>query len=330
MQEATQQHDSPNEPWPSIPWDAWQDTCRTLHRLTQIAGKIRLELSPMINHWWQVPLYVDSRGLTTSPIPYEAGIFDIHFDFLSSELRIATSGGAVRTIGLRPRTVAAYYREIMDALESLGIAVAIWTTPVEVDDRTPFENDTAHAAYDAEQVRRFWKALVQADRVIKGFQSGFLGKISPVHFFWGSFDLAATRFSGRRAPTHPGAPGVGRFVTVEAYSHEVSSCGFFPGSGLGTPAFYSYAYPEPEGYREYPVQPKEAYYHGNFREFILPYDAIRTAASPDETLLSFLRSTYEAAADLAKWDRKSLERDPAELRRLLRHRIAPARIGKER
>lgn len=310
MVEQKQTHNSsPKEDiWPSFPWDAWQETCATLHMWTQIIGKIRLELAPMINHWWQVPLYVTSRGLTTSPIPYGSGIFQIDLDFLTHEMHILTDSGEDRSIGLRPRSVADFYREIMDTLRSLGIDVTIWTTPVEVEDRTPFEQDTKHEAYDPEYAQRFWRVLVQGDRVLKKFRSNFIGKVSPVHFFWGAFDLAVTRFSGRRAPDHPGVPNVARFVMVEAYSHEVSSCGFWPGAGLGMSAFYAYAYPEPEGFKEYPVQPDEAYYHKDFGEFILPYDAVRTAQSPDEKLLLFLESTYEAAANLSKWDRASLER----------------------
>jgi len=295
--------------WPSLPWEAWQDTCATLHMWTQVIGKIRLGLAPMINHWWQVPLYVTSRGLTTSPIPYGSRIFQIDFDFLAHEMYIVTDTGQNRSVVLKPHSVADFYKETMDALRSLGIEVTIWTTPVEVQDRIPFEQDTKHAAYDPEYAQRLRKVLVQADRIMKKFCSGFIGKISPVHFFWGAFDLAVTRFSGRRAPEHPGVPNIARFVMVEAYSHEVSSCGFWPGAGLGMPAFYAYAYPEPDGLKEYPVQPEEAYYHADLGEFLLPYDAVRTAPSPDEKLVSFLESTYDAAAKLGKWDRASLERN---------------------
>jgi hypothetical protein len=223
-------------------------------------------------------------------------------------MNILTNTGEERALVLDPRTVADFYRETITALGSLGIEVSIWTTPVEVEDRTPFELDTSHAAYDPDSVRRFWKALLQVDRVMKRFRSEFIGKSSPVHFFWGAFDHAVTRFSGRMAPEHPGVPNVARFVMVEAYSHEVSSCGFWPGAGIGMPAFYAYAYPEPEGFKEYEVRPEEAFYYEELREFVLPYDQVRTAHSPDEKLLSFFQSTYEAAADLGNWDRSALER----------------------
>jgi hypothetical protein len=294
--------------WPDLPWDAWKETCTTMHRWMQIIGKIRLELAPMVNHWWQVPLYVTPRGLTTSAIPFHSRIFQIDFDFQSHGMHILSDDGQARSVPLTSSTVANFYRETMENLQSLDIEVKIWTTPVEVEDRTPFEQDTRHSVYDREYARRFWKALVQVDRVMKRFRSRFLGKASPVHFFWGAFDHAVTRFSGRRAPEHPGVPNVGRFVMVEAYSHEVSSCGFWPGAGLGRPAFYAYAYPEPEGFRDYAVEPSAAGYHEGLREFVLPYDEVRTSRSPDETLLSFFQSTYEAAAELAKWDRPSLER----------------------
>lgn len=298
--------------WPELPFEAWQDTCATLHLWTQIVGKIRLALAPMTNHWWQVSLSVTSRGLTTSPMPYGERICQIDFDFLSHELLVTTDSGDMRVLALKPRPVADFYREIMSALTSLGMDVDIWTTPVEIAERTPFERDRAHASYDPGYARRFWEVLVQTDRVLKAFRGRFLGKASPVQFFWGSFDMAATRFSGRRAPVHPGGPNVAGFVMREAYSHEVSSCGFWPGAGLGKPAFYAYAYPEPKGFREHPVQPAEAFYNPDFGEFILPYDAVRTAPSPDETLLSFLESTYEAAAVHGAWDRASLEREAGE------------------
>jgi hypothetical protein len=262
----------------------------------------------MLNHWWQVPLYVTTRGLTTSPIPYGSRAFQIDFDFFTSDMHILTDTGEDRAIALRPRSVADFYRATMETLKSLGIEVSIWTTPVEVEERIPFELDTGHATYDLRYARSCWRVMAQADRIMKQFGSGFIGKVSPVHFFWGSFDLAVTRFSGRRAPVHGPVPNLAHFVVAEAYSHEVSSCGFWPGAGLGEPAFYAYAYPEPEGFDRYPVQPDEAYYHPDLREFILPYDAVRTAQSPDETLLSFFESTYEAAANLGKWDRAFLER----------------------
>jgi hypothetical protein len=296
--------------WPSLPLAEWQDTCATLHMWTQIVGKIRLALTPLVNHWWNVPLYVGTRGLTTSPMPYGSGTFEILFDFLAHELRIEVCDGSSRTLPLAPRSVADFYRETMAALSDLDIDVQIWTTPVEVPDPIPFERDTVHHIYDTHHAQRFWRALVQADRVLTEFRSRFLGKVSPVHFFWGSFDLAVTRFSGRPAPPHPGAPNVADSVTREAYSHEASSCGFWPG-GFGYDAsFYAYAYPQPEGFAEYQVQPSEAFYSKELGEFMLPYEAVRSASSPEQTLLSFLQSTYEAAADLAKWDRASLERAP--------------------
>ena len=296
------------EVWPDLPLDAWQETYATLHRWMQIVGKIRLALAPMVNHWWQVPLYVTARGLTTSPIPYGMLNFQIDFDFIDHMLRIETSDGARRSFELSPRSVADFLQEIMAQLRSLGIEVAIWNVPLEIEDRTPFDQDHKHAAYDPVYAQRHWQLLSQADRVLKAFRSGFVGKASPVHFFWGSFDMAVTRFSGRRAPEHPGSPNVARYVMVEAYSHEMSSCGFWAGAGLGLPAFYAYAYPEPEGFKEYPIQPGQAYYDTSFKLFVLPYESVRSAASPDETLLAFLQTTYEAAANLAQWDRASLER----------------------
>ncbi len=296
--------------WPDLPLEAWQDTYATLHRSMQIVGKIRLALAPMTNHWWQVPLYVTCRGLTTSPIPYGTRTFQIDFDFIDHRLRIETSEGARRSFELAPRSVADFLDEITVQLRALGIEVAIWTVPVEIADRTPFEQDHHHAAYDSDYAQRQWRLLVQADRVFTLFRARFTGKVSPVHFFWGAFDLAVTRFSGRRAPAHPGTPNVARFVMLESYSHEVSSCGFWAGAGLGMPAFYAYAYPEPDGFRTYPIQPAQASYNPDIGEFLLPYEAVRTAASPDETLLAFLQTTYEAAANLAHWDRAALEREP--------------------
>ena len=294
--------------WPGLPLAAWRDTYATLHMWTQVIGKVRLALAPMVNHWWQVPLYVTSRGLSTSPIPYGPHVFQVDFDFLAHEMRLATDTGEVRSLALSPRPVADFYAETMHALGSLGAEVSIWTTPVEVAERTPFEQDYRHAAYDPDYAQRLWRVLVQADRLLKEFRSRYVGKVSPVHFFWGAFDMAVTRFSGRRAPEHPGAPFVARFVAVEAYSHEVSSVGFWPGAGLGEPAFYAYAYPEPEGFKDYPVLPEEAYYNSELREFVLPYEAVRQARSPDEALLAFAESTYEAAAVTGGWDRASLER----------------------
>ena len=299
----------PNEElWPQLPLEAWQDTCSTLHLWSQIIGKIRLAFAPLVNHWWQVPFYMTSRGWTTSPIPYKETIFQIDFDFIDHQIQITTDRGDFRSLELKPRSVSDFYKETMEILHSLGIEVHLWTTPVELSERIPFEQDSTHSSYDPEYAQRHWRVLVQVDRVLKEFRSHFLGKVSPVHFFWGAFDLAVTRFSGRRAPDHPGVPNVARSVMLEAYSHEVSSCGFWPGPGLGEPAFYAYAYPEPAGFREIPVQPQEAYYNKDWGEFILPYEAVRTAASPDDMLLAFLRSTYEGAANLGKWDRALLER----------------------
>jgi hypothetical protein len=276
---------------------------------TQIVGKIRLALTPVVNHWWNVPLYVTPRGLSTSAIPYNDRFFQITFDFISHLLLIETTEGSTKTIALRSRSVAEFYQEMMAALKSLGMPITIWTTPVEVSDRTPFEKDQKHSTYDPEYAQRVWRILAQASRVMTEFRSRFIGKVSPVHFFWGAFDLAVTRFSGRTAPSHPGVPNCGLFVMVEAYSHEVSSCGFWPGGGLvDEPAFYAYAYPEPQGFKDYPIQPSEAFYHRGISEFLLPYDVVRTAKSPDDVLLSFLQSTYEAEATCAKWDRHGLER----------------------
>jgi hypothetical protein len=242
-------------------------------------------------------------------MPYGTGTFEIRFDFIGHELCIETSDGSRRSFALAPRSVASFYRETCGALSDLGIEVSIWTTPVEIPNPIPFEQDEEHRAYDAEYAQRFWRVLLQADRVLKRFRSRFLGKVSPVHFFWGSFDLAVTRFSGRPAPPHPGAPNIALSVAREAYSHEVSSCGFWPGGpGFDGPTFYAYAYPEPEGFKQYPVQPKETFYSKELWEYLLPYDVVRAAEAPDAVLLSFLQSTYEAAADLGKWDRAALER----------------------
>jgi hypothetical protein len=267
---------------------------------------VRLALAPRINHWWQVPLYVTARGLTTSPIPCGTRSFQIDFDFIAHRLMIAVSDGAVEGFALRPLSVAEFHRALMARLRALGIEVRIWTMPVEIAGPVVrFEEDHAHAAYDAEYARRFWQILVQADRVFTEFRTQFIGKASPVHFFWGSFDLAVTRFSGRAAPDNPKADA----ITREAYSHEVSSCGFWPGGdGIDEPAFYSYAFPEPAGFDAVPVRPAEAFYSRELGQFLLPYEAVRTAASPDAALLAFLQSTYEGAANLAKWDRAALER----------------------
>ncbi|RJG07682.1 hypothetical protein D3870_18275 [Noviherbaspirillum cavernae] len=300
---------SRSEDWPDLPWDAWKDTCATLHMWTQIVGKIRLTQMPWINHSWHVTLYVTARGMTTMSIPYGARSFQLDFDFIDHQLFIETSDGAVRTVALRPRTVADFYQELMAEMKDVGLDIRIHTTPNELPDPIPFEQDRTHAAYDAEYANRFWRALVQIDRVFKEFRAGYLGKCSPVHFFWGSFDLAVTRFSGRTAPEHAGGvPHCPDWVTREAYSHEVSSCGFWPGGdAVPYPLFYTYAYPEPEGFKDAPVRPPHATYHPTMYEFVLPYDAVRLAQSPDTTLLEFMQSTYEAAANLGKWDRAALE-----------------------
>ncbi len=310
MTEAITYRQSAVEDWPRLPYDEWQDTYATLHMWTQVAGKIRLALAPAVNHWWQTTLYVTACGITTSPMPYGSRIFEITFDFLDHNLRIEINDGTRRSIELRPRTVADFYGEVMSVLESLGLKVKIWSTPVEIPDPIPFEQDTVHASYDPEFAQRFWRVLVETDRVLKEFRGGFLGKASPVHFFWGSFDLAVTRFSGRVAPKHPGAPNVADFITQEAYSHEVSSCGFWPGGYGMDAAYYAYAYPAPDGFGAYPIRPPEAFYSERMKEFFLPYEAVRRSPNPDQTLMSFLETTYEAAAELAKWDRAALERKP--------------------
>jgi hypothetical protein len=296
--------------WPELRLSEWADTCATLHLWTQVIGKIRLAHAPMTNHWWHVALYVTCRGLTTSPIPYGNRCFQIDFDFIDHRLVIQTSDGAVEVIPLIPRTVADFYVEVMGRLRGLGLETRIWTMPVEIDGAIPFEHDREHASYDAEYSHRFWRILVQVDRVCTRFRSRFLGKVSPVHFFWGSFDLAVTRFSGRAAPRLTSqSPNLGAWVMQEAYSHEVSSCGFWPGNGgFGEPAFYAYAYPEPAGFAAALSQPAAASYNEELGQFILPYEAVRQAPSPDECLAEFLSSTYGTAADLANWDRYALER----------------------
>jgi len=277
---------------------------------TQIVGKTRLALAPRENHWWQVAQYVNSRGLTTSSIPLGHRTFEVQFDFLDHRLSISTSDRATAALPLVSRSVAEFYSAYLELLRSLKLEVKIWPVPVEVEGAIRFPDDRTHASYDAEWASRLWRLLVQADRVLKRFRSRFVGKASPVHFFWGSFDMAATRFSGRLAPPHPGgAPNLGSWVMQEAYSHECSSAGFWPGGGpILQPVFYSYAYPEPEEYRSYPVGPAAAVYSEEMHEFVLPYDAVRTSASPGETLLGFLQTTYAAAADLGGWDRAALER----------------------
>ena len=296
--------------WPSLPLEAWRETSATLHLWIQIVGKIRLAQTGWTNHSWHVALYVTSTGLTTSPIPHGARTFEIAFDVLAHELTVTASDGGRARVPLAPQSVAAFYRRVMEALTSLGLPVTIYAKPNEVADPIPFEQDEVHRAYDPDYANRFWRVLVQADRVLKRFRTRFLGKCSPVHFFWGGPDLAVTRFSGRPAPPHPGGvPSLPDRVTREAYSHEVSSVGFWAGGGaIDYPAFYAYAYPEPAGFAAAPVSPPAAFYSTDLKEFILPYDAVRSAPSPDEALLAFAQSTYEAAANLAHWDRKALER----------------------
>ncbi|MGH9367534.1 MAG: DUF5996 family protein [Thermoanaerobaculia bacterium] len=291
--------------WPPLPFEEWKDTCATLHMYTQIVGKVRLALSPPVNHWWHVPLYVTARGLTTSPIPYRGEIFEIEFDFLSHRLELRTGSGGGGAVALQPRPVADFYGRTMALLRSQGIEVAIRPMPVEVPDPIPFDQDQQHASYDREQAHRFWRLLVLADTIFKEFRGRFLGKCSPVHFFWGSFDLAATRFSGRRAPPREGTDS----ITREAYSHEVSSAGFWPGGGgIDGPAFYCYAAPEPPGLSAEPIRPEAAFYHPALKEFLLPYGAVRTEASLRAAVMDFLQSSYEACARLAGWDLESLER----------------------
>src|ERR1700676_1392216 len=296
-------------PWPELPTAAWRETYETLHLWTQIVGKIRLARTPWLNHSWHVTLYVTARGLTTSPIPDGTRTFQIDFDLIDHDLRISTSDGAVRRFALAGQSVASLYAAVMAALAELGIRITIDEMPSELPEPIRFSLDTKHASYDPDAVRRFLQILVNVDRVFKQFRTGFLGKASPVHFFWGRFDLAVTRFSGRRAPRHPGGvPYLSDAVACEAYSHEESSAGFWSGSGaIDYPAFYCYAYPEPAGFRTAKVGPGAAFFSEALGEFILPYDAVRTAAHPDQALLEFLQSTYEAAANAAKWDRDALE-----------------------
>jgi hypothetical protein len=301
--------DSPNPAWPELPYAAWQETRATLHLWTQIVGKIRLVQTPWLNHSWHVALYVNSKGLATSPIPHGSRTFDIQFDFIEHMLDITVSDGSAQRLPLRPQSVADFYAAVMAALTALGVPVTINEKPCEIAAGTAFSQDRVHAAYDPDYARRFWQALLQIDSVFKKFRTGFLGKSSPVHFFWGSFDLAVTRFSGRRAPPFAGkVPGLAPEVMREAYSHEVSSAGFWPGgNGTDFAAFYSYAYPVPAGFRDFAVRPAAAYFGEALGEFLLPYEAVRTAADPEATLLAFLQSTYEAAAVTANWDRAELE-----------------------
>jgi hypothetical protein len=293
------------ELWPELPYEAWKDTYETLHMWTQIVGKVRLELSPHVNHWWQVPLYVTARGLTTSPIPYKNSIFEVIFDFINHNLLILTSDGTAKALPLLARSVADFYQEFMAALRALDIEIRINTVPCEVANPIPCDQDNVHASYDPAYVHRFWHILVQTDKVLKEYRSFFIGKSSPVHFFWGSFDLAVTFFSGRRAPEREGADG----ITREAYSHEVISGGFWPGNEqFKKAAFYSYTAPAPPGLNAAPLRPGSAFYSREQSEFFLPYDDVRNAASPEQALLDFFYSTYEAGANLAHWDREALER----------------------
>jgi hypothetical protein len=309
------------ETWPDLPLEAWSDTLATLHMWTQIVGKIRLVQSPWVNHSWHVPFYITPTGLTTSPIPYGERTFQIDFDFIHHRLAIQTSDGRAAAFPLEPQSVATFYRRLMDEMAALDIHVDICKKPNEVMDPVRFDRDETHRAYDPEYANRFWRILLQSDRILKEFRARFIGKCSPVHLFWGGLDLAVTRFSGRTAPPHPGGiPNLPDFVTREAYSHEVSSCGFWAGSAGGPvpyPAFYSYAYPQPAGFADVPVKPAAAFYSKDLGEFILPYDAVRQSESPDQMLLEFLQTTYEAAANLAQWDRKSLERDSATLQKTI-------------
>jgi hypothetical protein len=299
---------STGDSWPALSYPAWRDTAVTLQLWTQIVGKVRLALTPWVNHSWQVPFYVTARGLGTSPVPYGNEIFEMEFDFVGHAFVVRTSWGDERAIALAPQPVAEFHRKFLALLDSLGIAVRINETPNEMPDPVRFSGDRIHTAYDAAAAHAFWRALVQADRVFKLFRTGFLGKVSPVHFFWGGFDLAVTRFSGRPAPLHPGGmPGLPDAVAREAYSHEVSSAGFWPGNdAFPQAAFYSYAYPEPAGYRDTAVT-DGARYDAQLGEFILPYDNVRSAAEPDTLLLDFLLSTYAAAADAGKWNRDALD-----------------------
>jgi len=298
-----------DDTWPSLPLQDWAETCATLHLWLQIVGKIRLMQSPWVNHSWHVTLYVTAQGLTTSPIPHGSRLFQIDFDFIRHQLGITTSDWGVGGFALEPMSVATFYTRLMGEMNRLRLPVSIRTMPCELEEPIPFEQDEAHQAYARDAAHRYWCILAQTHRVMSAFRARFIGKCSPVQLFWGAMDLAVTRFSGRTAPEHPGGmPHLPDWVVREAYSHEISSCGFWPGSGpIPYPAFYAYAYPEPPGFAEARVKPAEAFYNTDLREFILPYDAVRLSSSPDEMLLDFFQSSYEAAAELGQWDRSSLE-----------------------
>jgi hypothetical protein len=294
--------------WPILKFSEWQDTLATLHMWTQVVGKIHLRQTPLVNHWWNVPLYVSARGLTTSAMPYEDRIFEIEFDFIDHQLLIKCSDDSTTTLALRPQSVADFYAEVMSALRGLGMEIKIWTTPVEIPNPIPFEEDHEHKSYDAEYANHCWRALVKMDEVFKEFRARFIGKVSPVHFFWGSFDMAVTRFSGRPAPPREGAD----LITREAYSHEVISHGWWPGNKDMEAAFYSYTAPEPAGLADTvgagKIRPPQTFYSSDMKEFFLPYDDVRKSPSPDQALMDFCQTTYEAGADLAGWDRTALER----------------------
>jgi hypothetical protein len=303
---------STNSQWPDLPFAAWRDTCDTLILWMQIVGKVRIACTPLINHWWNATFHVTSHGLIAPAMAYRTRTFDVIFDFAEHRLRIEASDGRCETLPLQPMATADFYAGFMQSLHRLDIDVRIWTMPCEIEGAAPFEQDRTHAQYDRAYVERYWQALVQANRVLTEFRARFIGKASPVHLFWGGLDLAVTRFSGRTAPPlKGGTPNVAQWVMNEAYSHEVSSCGFWPGNGgYGRAAFYVYAYPEPAGYGDTKLKTAEAAYDRNLGQFLLPYDAVRQARDPDALLLGFLQETYEAAAELAKWDRQALERQP--------------------
>lgn len=316
----------PTETWPALRVDDWIETRETLHMWTQIIGKVRMAHAPLLNHWWQVTLYVTPRGLSTSSVPHGPEAFDIEFDFIDHVLRIRTSLGATREFPLEGQSVASFYAATMGALDDLGFQTRISATPNEVDPAIPFAEDTTHKTYDPNAAHLFWRQLLQANRLMSEFRSRFTGKVSPVHFFWGSFDLAVTRFSGRNAPKHPGgAPNCGDWVMVEGYSRELSSCGFWPGGGEEG-AFYAYSYPQPDTFKDWPVEPKgDAFWSDQYVQFLLPYEKVRTAADPDKAVLDFLQSTYEGEAEIAHWDRQSLELDAQPLLPHIKHY---ARFGK--